>query len=1059
MSSTIGNLPPGAPAQATDQIPIQRGTTQNFKLLVSDITALAPTTPPGGSSGDIQFNNGAGGFAGSLATLTSGGTLTIPAGQSLNWNADAGISRLAPATLAIGDGTAGDYSGSLTLAQVNLESTPQYPSPGLGVTNVNAAATTSMTLNINVGDCVVIFINTNGTLPVVTDNGSTPNVYVKQSATAGGYGNGYVFVCLSAAYAATSVSTSSTGSNPFCIEGATFTGVGSIGTATAIAYNSASNPLSTHVTTVGNNSIVVAAIQYIGNDGTFTATSGTEKAHTYTGTISQVLLTQQVSTSGTVATSAGNVSVSPQSGQGFSIELIPFAGVGQLQCNNAIVGSLTNPANTDLAATFLIEVPASGQDVCAVRIYNGPGNSVFAIDAQPNNGLGAIACGAYTLAFGPADTDGPFTVMVSNTGMVFNNNLGIRGYSDNQTTLTWSILSGEATFPVGGSFGTVGVSSTLIANGLSTQGPSIFAVNNETGAVFSIGASGSVNFKDDLNFGNVSAIFGSGEAIVINHNYIALGSTTPIAWALDSHAYDSLDTGISRLAAGSLAIGNGTAGDFSGSLKLTGLSVQGALTDGAASTGTSGYLLSSTATGVKWIAAPSGTTWAALTGDLTETQVIPWDGPTVGTKDTGISRLAAGSLAIGNGTAGDSSGTLLASIYGFGATVASTAPDTGISRIGAASLAIGNGTAGDFSGSLKLGAGSSGSPSLIIGTAGCGLWETGGTPVIVSTNGTICDFYENTTLQFDIFAGSNLIQLNANGTGNGAGLRGNITSSATPAIVFGNSTNFTATTSTTQIGVQIGGTITSYGLTFNPASGTASFIACDIVPTIKGTSSGNTTALVVNPTLTATNLTGTNLIASFQSGGSQVLGLDYSGDILSISGSVHSWNADSGISRLAAGSLAIGNGTASDTTGNLSFNKVIKYAGVATVSGGIPAEYATVDLTAQTGAISGGTLYTPAASGMFRVSWTADITTADSTASVLGGTNGFQVTYTSPTDSVSKTTVAGNSVTSAANTTGTAVGGCLVVYAKTGVAMTYSYGYTATTGNMAYELHIKVEAL
>jgi hypothetical protein len=50
--------------------------------------------------------------------------------------------------------------------------------------------------------------------------------------------------------------------------------------------------------------------------------------------------------------------------------------------------------------------------------------------------------------------------------------------------------------------------------------------------------------------------------------------------------------------------------------------------------------------------------WAALTGDLTETQVIPWDGPTVGTKDSGISRLAAGSLAIGNGTAGDFSGSL-----------------------------------------------------------------------------------------------------------------------------------------------------------------------------------------------------------------------------------------------------------------------------------------------------------------------------------------------------------------------------------------------------------------
>jgi hypothetical protein len=52
------------------------------------------------------------------------------------------------------------------------------------------------------------------------------------------------------------------------------------------------------------------------------------------------------------------------------------------------------------------------------------------------------------------------------------------------------------------------------------------------------------------------------------------------------------------------------------------------------------------------------TAWKNLTGDLTETQVIPWDGPTVETKDTGISRLAAGSLAIGNGTAGNVSGSL-----------------------------------------------------------------------------------------------------------------------------------------------------------------------------------------------------------------------------------------------------------------------------------------------------------------------------------------------------------------------------------------------------------------
>jgi hypothetical protein len=70
------------------------------------------------------------------------------------------------------------------------------------------------------------------------------------------------------------------------------------------------------------------------------------------------------------------------------------------------------------------------------------------------------------------------------------------------------------------------------------------------------------------------------------------------------------DTGISRLAAGSLAIGNGTAGDYTGSLKLTGLSVQGALTDSAASTGYVGAALLSTGTQVQW-GVPSGLTYNA----------------------------------------------------------------------------------------------------------------------------------------------------------------------------------------------------------------------------------------------------------------------------------------------------------------------------------------------------------------------------------------------------------------------------------------------------------------
>jgi hypothetical protein len=58
-----------------------------------------------------------------------------------------------------------------------------------------------------------------------------------------------------------------------------------------------------------------------------------------------------------------------------------------------------------------------------------------------------------------------------------------------------------------------------------------------------------------------------------------------------------------------------------------------------------------------------GGTWAGLTGDLTETQVIPFDGPTVGTADSGISRLAPVSLAVGNGTTGSYSGTFTATQF------------------------------------------------------------------------------------------------------------------------------------------------------------------------------------------------------------------------------------------------------------------------------------------------------------------------------------------------------------------------------------------------------------
>jgi hypothetical protein len=56
------------------------------------------------------------------------------------------------------------------------------------------------------------------------------------------------------------------------------------------------------------------------------------------------------------------------------------------------------------------------------------------------------------------------------------------------------------------------------------------------------------------------------------------------------------------------------------------------------------------------------------------------------------------------------------------------------------------------------------------------------------------------------------------------------------------------------------------------------------------------------------------------------------------SATVFEWSTDTGLSRIGAASLAIGNGTAGDFTGNLSYNRINKagvdHAGQATVTAG-----------------------------------------------------------------------------------------------------------------------------
>lgn len=129
---------------------------------------------------------------------------------------------------------------------------------------------------------------------------------------------------------------------------------------------------------------------------------------------------------------------------------------------------------------------------------------------------------------------------------------------------------------------------------------------------------------------------------------------------------------------------------------------------------------------------------------------------------------------------------------------------------------------------------------------------------------------------------------------------------------------------------------------------------------------------------------------------------------------------------------------------------------------------ANVNLTAQAAAIAATTVYTvpnngaagngvTGAEGMYEVTWVATVTTVDTTSSTLGGAAGFAITYTDPDDSVVKTSTM--VVNSAANTTGTSISGSFVCNAKANTAIQYSIGYTAGTGNMRYNLHVRVVPL
>jgi hypothetical protein len=151
---------------------------------------------------------------------------------------------------------------------------------------------------------------------------------------------------------------------------------------------------------------------------------------------------------------------------------------------------------------------------------------------------------------------------------------------------------------------------------------------------------------------------------------------------------------------------------------------------------------------------------------------------------------------------------------------------------------------------------------------------------------------------------------------------------------------------------------------------------------------------------------------------------------------------------------------------SLSTGGIIKYNNVTTVGTGVSPLYARLDLTAQSAAIGATLLYTtpnlasPSGEGQYRISWSAIVTTAATTSSVLGGTDGFQVQFTDLDTGTVITPLSVPNALATGNTVGTQLSGEVIINAKRNTAIDVSFGYTSVGATaMVFALHVKCEYL
>lgn len=141
------------------------------------------------------------------------------------------------------------------------------------------------------------------------------------------------------------------------------------------------------------------------------------------------------------------------------------------------------------------------------------------------------------------------------------------------------------------------------------------------------------------------------------------------------------------------------------------------------------------------------------------------------------------------------------------------------------------------------------------------------------------------------------------------------------------------------------------------------------------------------------------------------------------------------------------------TAGVSQYGKTLLYNNIATVSNGLASSMGVIDGSAKSATLAATTVYTPTATGYYRINYYAELTTAATTSSSITPV----VTFTGA-DSNTAATVTGTAY--AGNVVNNGIGGSITVYAKTGVAIKLGITYASSGATaMVYNYRAICEAL